>query len=142
MIQLNCQFIHILSVGLAEQLSNGHWEQIDLPNVQVVVKSRNSLCDFAYIYRSVWTSKQHVKRKQQIQFITMHRPLGLAFSLLSVAHGQLVGTNQPEVHPSMTWQSCTAKGSCTSNNGKVVIDANWRWLHDKNRYVSFQFSYH
>ncbi|CAN9172669.1 unnamed protein product [Alternaria sp. RS040] len=34
----------------------------------------------------------------------------------------------------MTWQSCTAKGSCTNKNGKIVIDANWRWLHKKEGY--------
>jgi hypothetical protein len=32
----------------------------------------------------------------------------------------------------MTWQSCTAKGSCTSKSGKITIDANWRWLHQKS----------
>ena len=31
----------------------------------------------------------------------------------------------------MTWQKCTAAGSCTSQSGKVVIDSNWRWVHDK-----------
>ncbi|KAL5122037.1 hypothetical protein ACEQ8H_000254 [Pleosporales sp. CAS-2024a] len=29
----------------------------------------------------------------------------------------------------MSWQQCTAKGSCTTKSGKVVLDANWRWLH-------------
>lgn len=39
-----------------------------------------------------------------------------------------------EVHPSITWQKCTGTGgtSCTTQNGKVVIDSNWRWLHDKS----------
>jgi len=55
--------------------------------------------------------------------------------LFSVARGQLVGTLTTETHPSMTWQSCTAKGSCTSKNGKVVLDANWRWLHVKSGQV-------
>ena len=31
----------------------------------------------------------------------------------------------------MTWQTCTGKNSCTSKSGKVVIDSNWRWVHDK-----------
>ncbi len=26
-------------------------------------------------------------------------------------------------------ETCTAPGSCTTNNGKVVLDSNWRWLH-------------
>jgi cellulose 1,4-beta-cellobiosidase len=34
----------------------------------------------------------------------------------------------------MTWKKCTGKGSCTSVNGEVVIDANWRWLHTTEGY--------
>ena len=62
----------------------------------------------------------------------MYRSLALASSLVAaVVRGQQVGTSQTETHPSMTWQTCTAKGSCTSKTGKVVIDSNWRWVHDK-----------
>ncbi|KAL5330528.1 hypothetical protein ACEPPN_000045 [Leptodophora sp. 'Broadleaf-Isolate-01'] len=62
----------------------------------------------------------------------MYRSLALATSLVAaVVRGQQVGTQQTETHPSMTWQTCTAKGSCTSKTGKVVIDSNWRWVHDK-----------
>jgi len=43
--------------------------------------------------------------------------------------GQQVGTQTAESHPSMAWQTCAAGGSCTSKAGKVVIDANWRWVH-------------
>jgi cellulose 1,4-beta-cellobiosidase len=46
-----------------------------------------------------------------------------------LVYGQGVGTNTAETHPSMTWQKCTAAGSCTSQSGKVVIDSNWRWTH-------------
>lgn len=59
----------------------------------------------------------------------------VATLLLHAARGQLVGTEQTETHPGMTWQSCIAKGSCTTKNGKIVIDANWRWLHVKGGYV-------
>jgi cellulose 1,4-beta-cellobiosidase len=48
---------------------------------------------------------------------------------LGAAKAQQVGTNTAEVHPSLTWQKCTAEGTCTSQSGKVVVDANWRWLH-------------
>lgn len=65
----------------------------------------------------------------------MYRNLVYGAALLSLASGQLVGTELAETHPGMTWQSCTAKGSCTSKSGKVVIDANWRWLHVKGGYV-------
>jgi cellulose 1,4-beta-cellobiosidase len=62
----------------------------------------------------------------------MIRNLVYAASLLSVARAQLVGTLTTETHPGMTWQSCTAKGSCTSKSGKITLDANWRWLHAKS----------
>ncbi|GAQ03432.1 probable 1,4-beta-D-glucan cellobiohydrolase A [Aspergillus lentulus] len=54
----------------------------------------------------------------------------LLFSALAVAaNAQQVGTQKPETHPPLTWQKCTAAGSCTQQSGSVVIDANWRWLH-------------
>ena len=58
----------------------------------------------------------------------MSRKLAFA-SLLAAAVAQGVGDQQTETHPKMTWQRCTAPGSCTTVNGEVVIDANWRWLH-------------
>nr|AAF70170.1 cellulase CEL1 [Plenodomus lingam] len=53
----------------------------------------------------------------------MYRSLIFATSLLSLAKGQLVG-------------NLYCKGSCTAKNGKVVIDANWRWLHVKGGYTN------
>ncbi|KAI0033632.1 cellobiohydrolaseI [Vararia minispora EC-137] len=53
----------------------------------------------------------------------------LAFSLAAVSYGQQVGTNTAETHPSLPFQTCTASGSCTTVQGKVVIDSNWRWVH-------------
>jgi hypothetical protein len=64
----------------------------------------------------------------------MYRSLAIVSSFLAVVNGQLVGTQTTETHPGMTWQQCTAKGSCTTKNGKVVVDANWRWLHTKTGY--------
>lgn len=62
----------------------------------------------------------------------MYQRILLATALMAgAARGQQVGTQQTETHPSMTWQKCTAAGSCTSQSGKVVIDSNWRWIHDK-----------
>lgn len=58
--------------------------------------------------------------------------LAAALPLLSLAAGQGVGTQQTETHPKLTWKKCTGKGSCTSVNGEVVIDSNWRWVHDAN----------
>ncbi|KAK3349419.1 glycoside hydrolase [Lasiosphaeria hispida] len=55
-------------------------------------------------------------------------------ALLGVATAQQVGTQTTETHPKMTWQKCTAGGSCSNVNGEVTIDANWRWVHDKAGY--------
>jgi cellulose 1,4-beta-cellobiosidase len=49
--------------------------------------------------------------------------------LLATAVAQQVGTYTAETHPSMSSQTCTAAGSCTTEQTKIVLDANWRWLH-------------
>lgn len=49
-------------------------------------------------------------------------------SFLAGARAQLVGTLTPETHLSLSTSKCTASG-CTTEADKVVIDANWRWLH-------------
>lgn len=62
----------------------------------------------------------------------MYRTILLAGALLANAvRGQQAGTLQTETHPSFTWQKCTGANSCTSQSGKLVIDSNWRWVHDK-----------
>jgi cellulose 1,4-beta-cellobiosidase len=53
----------------------------------------------------------------------------IASYLLAVASSQQIGTQQTETHPKITWNKCSSSGSCTTTNGEVVIDANWRWLH-------------
>jgi len=52
--------------------------------------------------------------------------------LASLAAAQQVGKETQETHPKMTWKKCSGSGSCTSVNGEVVIDSNWRWLHTTN----------
>lgn len=52
----------------------------------------------------------------------------VAFAFFAVSYGQQIGTLTPEVHPPLTWETCTASG-CTSVDGTVVVDANWRYLH-------------
>lgn len=59
----------------------------------------------------------------------MSSRLALVSALLAVVGGQQIGTLTTETHPTLTWQTCTAPGVCTTNSGKVVLDANWRWLH-------------
>jgi len=58
----------------------------------------------------------------------MHHLIALGF-FLAVAFGQQVGTNTPENHPQLSVQHCTGAGNCQSENGAVVLDSNWRWLH-------------
>jgi cellulose 1,4-beta-cellobiosidase len=53
----------------------------------------------------------------------------LALALAAVAYGQGVGNNTAEVHPKLPWSTCTAPGACAAQDGEVVIDANWRWVH-------------
>jgi cellulose 1,4-beta-cellobiosidase len=60
----------------------------------------------------------------------------LGLTLLAVAHGQQVGTYQTETHPKLTWQKCTKGGSCTTVQGSVVLDANWRWTHVTGGYTN------
>ena len=52
-----------------------------------------------------------------------------ALSLASLAAAQQIGQFTPEVHPPITFQTCTRTGGCTTTNGGVVLDANYRWLH-------------
>lgn len=49
-------------------------------------------------------------------------------ALLAVSRAQQAGTQKEENHPSLSWQKCTSDG-CTKQQGSVVIDANWRWVH-------------
>ncbi|KAH9184791.1 hypothetical protein AeNC1_013234, partial [Aphanomyces euteiches] len=53
----------------------------------------------------------------------------LAF-LGGIAHAQQVGTSTPEVHPPLPSQTCTTSGGCTTENTKLVLDANWRWTQN------------
>ncbi|KAK4234295.1 glycoside hydrolase [Achaetomium macrosporum] len=58
--------------------------------------------------------------------------LAAALPLMGLVTAQGVGTQQSETHPKLTWKKCSGSGSCQTVNGEVVIDHNWRWLHDSN----------
>ncbi|KAK4182513.1 glycoside hydrolase [Podospora australis] len=69
--------------------------------------------------------------KQYLQY------LAAAMPLMSLATAQQVGKQQTETHPKMSWKRCTGKANCSTVQGEVVIDSNWRWLHtsdNKNCY--------
>lgn len=64
----------------------------------------------------------------------MKLPVALAL-FASLAAAQQVGKEQTETHPKMSWSRCSGSGgSCSKVSGEVVIDANWRWLHNTDGY--------
>ncbi|KAG8983287.1 Exoglucanase 1 [Tulasnella sp. JGI-2019a] len=54
----------------------------------------------------------------------------LSASLFAIGRAQQIGTNTPEVHPALSWSKCTTAGGCVTQAGQVVLDANWRWVHN------------
>jgi cellulose 1,4-beta-cellobiosidase len=54
------------------------------------------------------------------------------FSLLLVVFSSSLtaGALTPEVHPVLNWQQCLKNGTCLTQPGSVVLDADWRWYHD------------
>ena len=59
----------------------------------------------------------------------MHRQVALLSALAAFARAQQAGSLTPETHPPLTWEECTADG-CTPVEGSIVLDSNWRWVHD------------
>ncbi|KAG9092751.1 hypothetical protein FRC06_011812 [Ceratobasidium sp. 370] len=67
----------------------------------------------------------------------MNTALLLSLALLGSVRGQQAGTVTAETHPSLTWQKCTMSGGCvTQSSGKIVLDANWRWVHTTSGYTN------
>ncbi|KAJ5610748.1 hypothetical protein N7510_007467 [Penicillium lagena] len=62
----------------------------------------------------------------------MYERAFLFSAIMAAARAQQAGTLTPETHPSLTWEKCASGGSCTEQSGSVVVDANWRWVHDIN----------
>ncbi|RFU77467.1 endoglucanase i [Trichoderma arundinaceum] len=60
-------------------------------------------------------------------------PLATAILILfRVVTAQQPGTSTPEVHPKLTTYKCTKSGGCVAQDTSVVLDWNYRWMHDKN----------
>ncbi|KAG9074008.1 Exoglucanase 1, partial [Ceratobasidium sp. 370] len=66
----------------------------------------------------------------------MYCALALASLYLALVRAQQAGTVTAEVHPSLPWQKCTKSGGCVNQPGKVVLDANWRWVHTTSGYTN------
>ncbi|EEY16316.1 hypothetical protein D7B24_001122 [Verticillium nonalfalfae] len=63
----------------------------------------------------------------------MKQVIVTSLSLLATAMAQQVGTETPETHPPLTWKDCSS-GTCSDVQGSVVVDANWRWVHEVGGY--------
>jgi cellulose 1,4-beta-cellobiosidase len=60
----------------------------------------------------------------------------LLTALLQVASAQQAGQYTPEVHPKLPSQRCTTSGGCTTVNTSIVLDSNYRWLHNVGGYAA------
>ena len=49
---------------------------------------------------------------------------------------QKIGTSVKEEHPKLTIHSCTNKEGCSPEERAIVIDNNWRWVHQAGKYVN------
>jgi hypothetical protein len=67
----------------------------------------------------------------------MSRPSILGLVLLAgAALAQQPGQYTPEVHPRLPTQQCTRLHGCRAMNTSVVLDSNYRWLHNVGGYDS------
>jgi len=57
----------------------------------------------------------------------------LALSSLSLITAQTPGTLKTEVHPKLAVATCTKADGCTTASKEVVIDSNWRWIHEAGK---------
>ncbi|KAI0427741.1 cellulose 1,4-beta-cellobiosidase [Xylaria sp. FL1042] len=62
----------------------------------------------------------------------MHSKLAAIGALVATAKAQCAASLTAETHPALTWSQCSSGGSCSTVSGKVVIDSNWRWVHDSS----------
>lgn len=60
----------------------------------------------------------------------MFQAVALLALALAGVQAQQVGTLTAETHPPLTWTTYSSSGSPTTVSGSVVLDANWRWLHE------------
>ena len=66
----------------------------------------------------------------------MYRSILASLSALAIVRGQQVGTNTAETHPTLSVSKCTKAGGCTASSQSIVLDANWRWVHQTTGYTN------
>lgn len=59
----------------------------------------------------------------------MHSKIAAISALVAAVKAQQACTLTTETKPTLSWETCTTAGSCTSTTGEIVIDSNWRWIH-------------
>ncbi|KAK4161524.1 glycoside hydrolase family 7 protein [Cladorrhinum sp. PSN259] len=59
----------------------------------------------------------------------MYAKFATLAALVAGATAQQVCSLTTETHPPLTWQRCSAGGTCTNVAGSVTLDSNWRWTH-------------
>nr|AAW64926.1 cellobiohydrolase [Thermochaetoides thermophila] len=59
----------------------------------------------------------------------MYKKFAALAALVAGAAAQQACSLTTETHPRLTWKRCTSGGNCSTVNGAVTIDANWRWTH-------------
>lgn len=62
----------------------------------------------------------------------MFSKLAAISAFVAAAQAQQVCTLTTETKPTMEWSTCASGGTCTTTTSPIVIDANWRWVHDVN----------
>jgi len=55
-------------------------------------------------------------------------------ALFAAVSTQQIGTQKANSQQPLGLSTCTTAGGCTKASKAVTMDANWRWLHDKNGY--------
>ena len=66
----------------------------------------------------------------------MYKSILASLSALALVNGQQVGTSTAETHPSLSVSKCTEGGACTASTQSIVLDANWRWVHNVGGYTN------
>ena len=57
-------------------------------------------------------------------------------AVLRAASAQQAGTLKQEGNPTISVKECTKAGGCSTRDKKLVLDANWRWIHTTQGYTN------
>ncbi|CAE7153523.1 unnamed protein product [Rhizoctonia solani] len=110
-------------VGNQEQLASCGlpWALFGYPTSRAYIREVSSLAHRGWL---------RLKYLARMIFTTV-----LVSSLLYLTSAQQPGTVVSEVHPTLGWQLCTKSGGCQAQSqGRVVLDADWRWVHAAGGY--------